>query len=62
MRNDLKRFCSERIKSFSLRIGQLGIIEEWEKFIHGKSQISWSRCWGLVAVEDWLNRNSIKVI
>jgi asparagine synthase (glutamine-hydrolysing) len=61
MRNELSNFCSQRIQSFSKRIDQPKLISEWQKFLKQKSQFSWSRWWGIVAIEDYLIRNEITI-
>jgi asparagine synthase (glutamine-hydrolysing) len=61
MRNELSSFCSQRIQSFGERIDQPKLINEWQKFLKQKSQFSWSRWWGIVAIEDWLFRNNVSI-
>jgi asparagine synthase (glutamine-hydrolysing) len=62
MRGELKDFCSQRIRSFSERIDKPKLFNEWQRFLKQKSQFSWSRWWGIVAIEDWLLRNKIDYI
>ncbi len=61
MRNELNSFCSQRILSFGERIDQPKLINEWQKFLNQKSQFSWSRWWGIIAIEDYLIRNEITI-
>jgi asparagine synthase (glutamine-hydrolysing) len=55
MKTDLKHFCSIRINNFSARLDNPSLQKEWQLFLKGKSALSWSRFWAVVALEDYLN-------
>jgi asparagine synthase (glutamine-hydrolysing) len=61
MRHELKEFCQERINAFANRIDAPLLQTEWEQFIKGRGQWTWSRLWSIVALEDYLIRNEITV-
>jgi len=61
MRHELKEFCQARINAFLQRIDAPQLNKEWEQFVMGKGQWSWSRLWSMVALEDWLQRNKIEI-
>lgn len=62
MKSDLKDFCTIRINSFCNRIGNDSLCTHWSKFEIGKTNISWAKFWAIVALEDWLARNSVEVL
>lgn len=62
IKNELRGFCQSRIMNFSDRLDTPDLLPEWNRFLQGKSKISWSRWWAVVAFEDWLQRNSIDLI
>jgi asparagine synthase (glutamine-hydrolysing) len=61
MRHELKEFCQTRIAAFAQRIDAPQLNTEWEQFVMGRGQWSWSRLWSIVALEDWMLRNKIKI-
>ena len=61
MRHELNDFCHSRIAAFALRIDAPQLTTEWEQFVMGRGQWSWSRLWSIVALEDYLSRNEITV-
>jgi asparagine synthase (glutamine-hydrolysing) len=61
MRHELKDFCQARINAFAQRIDAPQLNNEWEQFMLGRGQWSWSRLWSVVALEDWLQRNKIDI-
>jgi asparagine synthase (glutamine-hydrolysing) len=61
MRHELKEFCQTRIAAFAQRIDAPQLNTEWEQFLMGRGQWSWSRLWSIVASEDYLLRNEITV-
>ena len=61
MKTDLKDFCSARIQHFCHRIDNQQLYKEWSAFLMGKSSLSWSRFWAVVALEDYLDRNEITI-
>lgn len=62
MKNELKTFCEERIRSLAKRsiFNEVALLEHWNSFLKGDKRISWSRVWYLVVLEDWLQRNNIQ--
>ena len=61
MQTDLKEFCTARIARFCTRIAHQGLHKEWLLFQKGKSKLSWSRFWAVVALEDYLDRYEITI-
>jgi asparagine synthase (glutamine-hydrolysing) len=61
MRHELKDFCQTRITAFAQRIDAPQLNTEWEQFLMGRGQWTWSRLWSIVALEDYLLRNEITV-
>jgi asparagine synthase (glutamine-hydrolysing) len=63
MRGGLRAFCEERLSPE--RIGSRGFFRPervrqlWQSFLAGQSNVSWSRLWILVVLEDWLERNGV---
>jgi asparagine synthase (glutamine-hydrolysing) len=63
MRGDLRNFCEERLHP--RRIGSRGVFDAgevknlWLSFINGSREVSWSRIWILVALEEWLEQNRV---
>ncbi|SRR6266540_1115532 len=63
MRGDLRNFCEERLHS--RRVGSRGVFDAgevknlWRSFINGSREVSWSRIWILVALEEWLEQNHV---
>lgn len=63
MRGALRKFCEERLSPE--RLGAWGLIRSdatlkfWRAFLDGSHDISWSRLWALVALEEWVERNGI---
>ncbi len=63
MRGALRPFCEARLSPE--RIGSRGIVKHphvhklWHDFLEGKTNVSWSRLWILVVLEEWLERNQI---
>jgi asparagine synthase (glutamine-hydrolysing) len=62
IKNELRGFCQSRIMNFSDRLDTPDLLPEWNRFLQGKSKISWSRWWAIVALEDWFHRNQVNVI
>lgn len=64
MRGELRNFCEERLHS--RRIGSRGVFEAgevnklWRSFLNGSRDVSWSRLWILVTLEEWLERNQVE--
>jgi len=63
MRADLRNFCEERLDP--RRIGSRGVFDVcevenlWRSFVNGSREVSWSRLWILVALEEWLEQNHV---
>ncbi len=63
MRGPLRSFCEARLGDRGLAGRDLlsgsAVAELWASFIGGGRNVSWSRVWVLVVLEDWLARNGI---
>lgn len=65
MRGAMRRFCEERLDPD--RIAARGMLRPeqvqrlWQAFLEGRSEVSWSRLWVLVVLEDWLERNQVSM-
>ena len=63
MRGALRRFCEKRLSPE--RLGARGIFqpdqvqELWHAFLAGRREVSWSRLWILVVLEEWLECNDV---
>jgi asparagine synthase (glutamine-hydrolysing) len=63
MRGELRAFCEERLGPD--RLGGRGIFRPdrlnamWDAFVDCRPQLSWSRLWVLVVLEEWLERNGL---
>ena len=61
MRGALRQFCEERLDRE--RISSRAIFRPdqvqalWRRFLAGRRDVSWSRLWILVVLEEWLERN-----
>jgi asparagine synthase (glutamine-hydrolysing) len=62
MKNELRAFCETRIVNFTHRMDGPSLLPEWNQFLSGKGDISWSRWWSIVALEDWMDRNGLNVM
>lgn len=61
MKHELNGFCAERLNQLSGRgfIGPVSPADLWKDFLAGNQNVSWSRIWHLVVLEDWLQRHQI---
>ena len=65
MRNGLRAFCEERLSPE--RVGSRGFFRPervrglWQSFLDGQSNVSWSRLWILVVLEEWLEETGVRV-
>jgi asparagine synthase (glutamine-hydrolysing) len=63
MRGGLRMFCEERLsleRTGSRKLFRPQRVQQlWQSFQAGRSDVSWSRLWILVVLEDWLERNGI---
>jgi asparagine synthase (glutamine-hydrolysing) len=61
MKNELKSFCEENIKSLSKRdfVNEQAVLNLWQQFLKDDARVSWSRVWHLIVLENWLNKNNI---
>jgi hypothetical protein len=61
MRDHLRRFCEERLGPRGLSGREIfqpdAIRELWTAFLTRRPDVSWSRLWVLVVLEEWLERN-----
>jgi asparagine synthase (glutamine-hydrolysing) len=63
MRGPLREFCEERLGDRGLAGRNLlrpeAVRQLWQSFVQGSGSVSWSRLWVLIALETWLERNSV---
>lgn len=63
MRGELREFCETRLHP--QRIASRGVFEAievnklWNAFLGGSSEVSWSRLWLLVTLEEWMEHHQI---
>ena len=63
MRGALRGFCEDRLSVD--RVASRGLFQPqevqslWRAFLDGRSDVSWSRLWILVVLEEWLERNGV---
>lgn len=66
MRGELRGYCEKRLAPE--RIGTRGIFRPeqvarlWQRFMERRPDVSWSRLWVLVALEEWLEQNQVEVV
>ncbi|HMV85725.1 MAG TPA: asparagine synthase (glutamine-hydrolyzing) [Blastocatellia bacterium] len=64
MRHALRGFCETRLNP--QRISDRGLFDPqevhklWNLFLKGSTEVSWSRLWVLVALEEWLETNGVQ--
>ena len=61
LKNELKSFCEENIKSLSKRefVNEKAVLNLWQQFLNDNPRVTWSRVWHLIVLENWLNKNNI---
>ncbi len=65
MRGGMRAFCEERLSPE--RVGSRGFFrpervrELWQSFMAGQANVSWSRLWILVVLEEWLEETGVRV-
>jgi asparagine synthase (glutamine-hydrolysing) len=63
MRGALRGFCEDRLSA--TRVESRGLFRPqevqslWRAFLDGRADVSWSRLWVLVVLEEWLERNGV---
>jgi asparagine synthase (glutamine-hydrolysing) len=61
LRGPLRGFCEERLSH--ARLGRRGMFapaaaqDLWQGFLRGRGDVTWSRPWLLVVLEEWLDKN-----
>jgi len=62
MKNELKSFCEDRLMSLAKKpFFNKGELESlWSRFLKGDKEITWSRLWYLVVLENWMVENKIE--
>lgn len=62
MRNELKSFCSDKIRNLAGRdyFNGPNLTAYWQDFVDGKSNIRWADMWILIVLENWLQANGIE--
>ncbi|WP_291723589.1 asparagine synthase (glutamine-hydrolyzing) [Bernardetia sp.] len=61
LKNELFRFCDERIESLASRpeFNYESITKVWRQFLDNDPRVSWARVWNLVVLENWLQEHGI---
>jgi asparagine synthase (glutamine-hydrolysing) len=65
MRGSMRAFCEDRLNA--ARISGRSILRSnqvqrlWKQFLEKRPDVTWSRLWILVTLEEWLERNGIRV-
>lgn len=61
MKNELRTFCYSSLERFGERaeIHPSGLMDLWSKFEMGSPEVSWSRIWPIIVLENWIERNDI---
>lgn len=63
MRGALREFCEDRLSVDRVESRGLFRPQEvqslWRAFLDGRTDVSWSRLWVLVVLEEWLERNGV---
>lgn len=65
MRGEMRGYCEKRLGPE--RIGSRGIFRPeavthlWQRFLERRPDVSWSRLWVLVALEEWLEQNQVEI-
>lgn len=61
LKNELKEMVESHLTSLSKRtfINSKEIDQLYSKFIKGDKRVTWSRIWGLVVLESWLQKHQI---
>jgi asparagine synthase (glutamine-hydrolysing) len=64
MRGSMRAFCEERLSPDRIsgrRILRSDQVQRlWQRFIDKRPDVTWSRLWILIALEEWLERNGIR--
>ncbi|MEZ4774541.1 MAG: asparagine synthase (glutamine-hydrolyzing) [Bacteroidia bacterium] len=62
IRQDLKKFCEDRIFRLANRELFNGEVVRtmWKEFLNNSKRVNWIRIWMLVVLEDWMERNGIE--
>lgn len=62
IRNELRSFCDERIRSLARREFMNGgeLISRWEKFLKNDPSVRWPDIWTAVVLENWIQENKIE--
>ncbi|MCI5055062.1 MAG: asparagine synthase (glutamine-hydrolyzing) [Flavobacteriales bacterium] len=62
MKNELFAFCDGKVKSLAQRewVNDTALLRLWDDFVNEKGPYSWSRIWGLITLEHWLEKNGLE--
>lgn len=62
LKNELRSFCDQRIKSISQRpfIHGEKLVAYWQRFLKGDERIRWVEIWLFVVLEYWLEKNQVE--
>lgn len=63
LRNQLRSFAEERIKSIANRnlFNENSILSLWSDFLSGKANTSWARLWVFIVLEDYIQKMGLKI-
>jgi asparagine synthase (glutamine-hydrolysing) len=62
MKGELKSFCENRLMSLANKpfINKTVLESLWNSFLAGDKEVTWSRLWYLVVLENWMVENNIE--
>lgn len=62
MKNELRELCHNSLLRFGQRSGINSgeLMQLWRTFEKGQGEVSWSRIWPLVVLENWMEQNGIE--
>jgi asparagine synthase (glutamine-hydrolysing) len=61
LREDLKAFCEEKMKSLAARglFSEPALLGYWKDFLNGTANIRWADVWIFIVLEHWLQKNGV---
>lgn len=62
LRNEMRAFCTDKIKSLSARGYFSGktLMAYWEDYLHRRLNIRWTDVWIFIVLEHWLDKNGVE--
>lgn len=63
IKNELKSFCDDRIRSLSKRsfLNGAAILDQWERFLNNDPAVRWPDIWTGVVLENWMIENKVEM-